>query len=61
MTYIAPRVRSRDEPERDELRVESEALSLRIGNAGEVLETNEGDAPAVGHELAGIRCADPDH
>ena len=49
------------QPERNELRVETEALSLLICDAGEVLEAHERNPSSADYELAGVRGTDADH
>ena len=59
--YRTPCAISCDEPERNELRVEAKSTRLGVCDAGEMLEANEGDCPAIDHQLAGIGGADADH
>ena len=49
------------EPEGQQLRVEAEALGIRVRDGGEVLEAGEGSAATIHDQLAGVRCADADH
>ena len=49
------------EPERNKLRIEAEAMSLRICNAGEMLEADESNSAPVYYQLSCIRGADADH
>jgi hypothetical protein len=49
------------EPERDQLGLEAESLCVGVGDAGEVLQTDEGDGAAAHHQLAGVGGADADH
>jgi hypothetical protein len=49
------------QPRGQEFGVEAEALGLRVGLAGEMLQANERDTAAVDDKLAGVRGADTDH
>ena len=43
------------QPERNQLGIETKALSFRIGNAREMFETDESDSLSINNELARIR------
>ena len=55
------RERSRGEPEWNQLGIEAQPAVSGICNAGEVLETDEGDSPSVHHELTGVCGTDSYH
>src|SRR6476660_5622288 len=49
------------QPQRNELRIQTQSLSFRVRNAGEMLETNERDALAVNDQLTGVSRTNSNH
>ena len=49
------------EPKRNQLRIETEALGVRVRDTGKVLEAHKRDTSAVDNQLTGIRGAHSDH
>jgi len=49
------------EPQRNQLRFESESLGLGVSNAGEVLEANKCDTSTIDDELTRVCGSDADH
>jgi hypothetical protein len=49
------------EPERNQLRIETEAFGLLVGHASKVLQANERNTLSFYDKLSGIRRTDSDH